>query len=156
MSRFQGDSYEEEYPNQALMWQWNLEQHLKGAKGQAVLRELREALLELPERRLIRGRLADEDGCVCVVGALAVHRGFDIQLLAEKIKPDPRWGDIDEYDSELATQALGHELGLKDVMAMALAAHNDDAWSAPINETLEQRFERVLAWVEKALDAVPA
>ena len=55
--RFADDDWEEEFANQGLMWEANRTRHLRGRKGQAVLRELQAALLELPEKRLIAGRL---------------------------------------------------------------------------------------------------
>lgn len=155
MSRFNSDDYDEEFANQGELWSANVQRHLKGAKGQAVLRELRDVLLALPEKKLINGRLADEQGCVCTVGALAAHRGVSLQELADLVKPDPRWGDIDSYDAEIRTLDLGHRIGLKEVMSVTLAARNDD-WRAPMNETDEERYERVLKWVESALDPVPA
>jgi hypothetical protein len=157
MSRFGSDDFYEEFPNQSLLWWHNAETHLAGAKGQKVLRELRDAMLAMPERKLIRGRLADEQGHVCAVGALAVARGESVDELAARITFD-KWGDVDSYDAEDITIAIGRQIGLKEVMSTLLAQVNDDAWGAPIDETDEQRFERVLAWIEKKLEpeAVPA
>lgn len=152
MTRFQGDEYDPQFPNEGELWQANLERHMKGAKGQAVLRELRDALLALPEKKLIRDRLADEQGHVCTVGALAAHRGKPLAELAELVKPDPKWGDYDEWECEERTMQLGREIGLKEVMAVTLAARNDDVWMSPSNETDEQRYERVLAWVESKIE----
>ena len=154
MSRFNGDEFYEEFANQGLMWEANRTRHLCGAKGQAVLRELRDALIELPEHRLIASRLADESGCVCTVGALARHRGVPTQELAELVKPG-KWGDVDSYDAELATTALGARLGLKEVMSITLSSINDDIWFAPTDETPEERYERVLRWVESKIQPEP-
>ena len=156
MSRFAGDDYDYEFPNQGDLWQANVERHLQGAQGQKILHELRDALLALPERKLINGRLADEQGHVCAVGALAVHRGKPVEEVAALIKPDERWGEIDAYDAECRTMDLGKEIGLKEVMSITLAAKNDDVWFAPTNETDEARFERVLKWVESRIEPVAA
>src|SRR5689334_6305207 len=53
VSRFNGEGYDEDYNNQWELWEANTLRHMRGAAGQAVLRELREALLALPERKLI-------------------------------------------------------------------------------------------------------
>lgn len=51
----------------------NARRSLAGKKGQAVLRELRTALLAMPEHRLIRGALL-QDGEVCAIGAWGRYR----------------------------------------------------------------------------------
>jgi hypothetical protein len=51
----------------------NARRSLRGRKGQAVLREVRAALLAMPEKRLIAGDLL-KDGEVCAIGAWARFR----------------------------------------------------------------------------------
>jgi hypothetical protein len=48
-----GDGDEEDFAGQADLWRANLERSLNGKRGRKALAELREALLALPERRLI-------------------------------------------------------------------------------------------------------
>lgn len=72
MSRFT-DDYDEFFPNQADLWWANIGRALKGRKGQRALMDLEQALLDLPEKRLISGYLA-ADGEVCAVAALALSR----------------------------------------------------------------------------------
>ncbi len=58
MSRYDDDGdFEENFPNEADLWQANAERALKGKRGRKVLAELREALLALPEKRLISSAL---------------------------------------------------------------------------------------------------
>jgi len=57
MSRFVEGDGEELYPNQWLMFEHNVRQALKGRRGRRALAELREALLHLPQPRLIRDAL---------------------------------------------------------------------------------------------------
>lgn len=61
MSRFT-DGDDEEFPGQFDLYQANLRRALKGKRGQKFLRELREALMALPEPKLI-------EGAMCTVGA---------------------------------------------------------------------------------------
>lgn len=63
MSRFREGDYDGE-PEQILAmgrWEWNARRALKSKRGRKALAELREALMALPERRLIEGAL-------CTVG----------------------------------------------------------------------------------------
>jgi hypothetical protein len=62
VSRFDACDDDEDFPGQWELYQASLRRALKGKRGQRFLRELREALLALPERRLI-------GGAMCTVGA---------------------------------------------------------------------------------------
>lgn len=84
MSRI-GYSDEEDYPGQFQLWRANLARSLRGRKGQQALRDLREALLAMPEKRLIAHHLAAPDG-VCANGALIAHK--------RKLAEDASWDDI--------------------------------------------------------------
>lgn len=78
MSRFDfdGSDYEEMFPNQGALWHSNLTKAIKGRRGQRDLRTLEQALLELPQKRLIHGRLAKGNE-VCAVAAYVVQRRVD-------------------------------------------------------------------------------
>lgn len=54
-------------------WEHNLKRATASKRGQKVLRELRDALHAMPERRLIADELATPDGAVCAVGAYIAH-----------------------------------------------------------------------------------
>jgi hypothetical protein len=71
MSRFDCDyDYDDEYGElHRGRWEWNLEQAIKGRKGQRALRQLEAALLAMPQRRLVDSELATPAGDVCAVGA---------------------------------------------------------------------------------------
>lgn len=64
---------DEDFNNQSYFWEHNAELSLSGRKGVRVLRDLRDALLALPRKRLIANALAS-DGDVCTVGALVVAK----------------------------------------------------------------------------------
>ena len=76
MSRYtEGDWDDENAEFKAAAWNRNAQLALKGKRGQKALRELREALMALPEKRLI-------EGAVCTVGAderRAVHKAQAIR-----------------------------------------------------------------------------
>ena len=63
-----GYSDEEDYPGQFDLWQANCMRSIRGKEGQEELAELKAALLDLPEKRLIHGSLTDEEGGVCATG----------------------------------------------------------------------------------------
>ena len=159
LSRFEGD-YDEQFPGQYMLWAANVERHFSGAAGQAKLRELRDALLALPEKRLIETRLADERGQVCALGAFAVKahvdRGEDrdkvLAEMAAKVVED-RYG-IDGWEAEEATRREAESLGCKMPFIVTVAYENDFGPSS--KETPEERYERMLAWVEKRILPVAA
>ena len=137
-------SDEEDYPGQHDLWQGNCMRSIKGKKGQAALRELEQALLALPDKRLIANELETPDGDVCAIGALAKHRCFTP-------KADP------EYEMEM----VGVELGMPELVAWKVVALNDvdiDTYydrkeGRCVPYTPEERYERVLAQVQKWLSA---
>ncbi len=151
-----GYSEDEDYPGQFGLWQANCNRSLKGKAGQAALRELEAALLALPDKRLTSGVYKDEDGCVCPLAALAKYKGVaDADLQA-----DP------EYDME----QVGVELGVPRLAAWKIVELNDLQLSgttlifgegpyrwpseqpyAYVPITPEQRYERVLQWVQEQL-----
>lgn len=156
-------SEDEEYPGQFALWQGNCRRSLRGKAGQAALRELEAALLALPDKRLIAGKLIDAEGGVCSIGALAKYKGRD--LLNE-----PHVGPDDEFEGDGEMEEIGMELGMPRLVAWKVVEMNDvqfdgrdlvtlegpyrwysekpKAW-VPI--TPEERYSRVLAWVRRQL-----
>lgn len=95
MSRFpEGDEYD---PLAQGRWEANVVRSIKGRKGQKALRDLRDALLAMPEKRLIRDDFATPDGEVCAVGAAVAYqraqaKGVTITEAARELAaedPDP-------------------------------------------------------------------
>lgn len=160
MSRFDNDHYDEYFNNQGEFWWANVQRALKGRKGQKALRELRDAMLALPEPKLISGRLATEDGHMCAVGVLAVHRRVSkgerreevMRELAQLITVDEDGYDYDG-DGDLKTAESGVKVGLTFALAWQLGSVND---SYVRDETDEQRYERVMRWIDEQLLPVPA
>lgn len=138
---------EEEFPGQFELWQANCSRSIKGKRGQAELRILRDALLALPEKRLIEGLLYDDEGGVCAIGAYAKHKGLDIQ------KEDP----------EDHTDQVGIDAGMPEMLAWKVVEMNDEEFSGYDFDTRkgtlfenrritpERRFQMMLNWVESQL-----
>lgn len=151
MSRF-GEG-EEWFPGQFWLWQANLERALGGARGQAALAELEEALLALPEPKLISGHLALK-GQVCTVGALALHKRTQVGEDREAVLADleKRIPEDNQYYGEavdLITMECGIEAGLTGAVAYHLGTLNDDYYYFG-SLTPEERYEAVLSWCRRA------
>jgi len=132
-------SDEEDFPGQFALYQANCERSLRGREGQAQLRELRAALLALPDKRLIHGLLEDEEGGVCAIGAYAKHKGLDLS----------------KFDVDYDTDEVGIAGGMPALVAWKVVEMNDLQWDYL---TPEKRYEKMLAWVESKLNvdsAVP-
>lgn len=184
MSRF-GDDYEYEYPNQDALWAANACRALTGKRGRKALAELREALLALPEKRLIEGAL-------CTVG------GLDRADAPSPPDPNSQWGSWAraELEQKLADEgegvcAIGAFLWHKKVKAGAdpraafeelpmLLEAEHDSWEtaeagkrAGLTYTLastlayqndeqyggmtpEERYAAFMAWLDEQLGEVPA
>lgn len=151
--RFDHD-YDEQFPGQYQLWDNATRRSFSGKPGQTALKELRDALLALPEKRLIETRLADKHGNVCALGALAVRkrvaegrsRAAVIAEIAEQISDDD-W--VDTWEAEQQTLAEAEACGMKITMAVAVAAEND--FGPKADETPEERYTRMLAWVERRI-----
>lgn len=154
MSRFYDDG-EQTMPYD--LWLHNIRAAIKGKRGQAILRDLREALLSLPEKRLIEGAICNAPSEAaarpvaefCAVGALAFYRGVKSgKAPADVIESLPQ-GEQDDW----TTIRLGRSLGMSDTLAWDLAYKNDETFA---DLTPEQRYEKYLAWVESQILPVPA
>lgn len=125
-------SDEEDWPGQFEFWQANCERSLRGKRGQEELRELRTALLNLREKRLIGDLLEDEEGGVCAIGAYGKHKGIDLS----------------KFDVDDSTDEVGIEGGMPALVAWKVVEMNDLQFD---HVTPEQRYEKMLAWVESKL-----
>lgn len=167
MSRYEG-SDEESYPNQAYLWAANLRRALKGQRGRKALAHLREALLALPEPRLISRALCTvgakaepDDGYemgellarqgegVCAVGAYVWWQKVKAGMSPEEaFAALPMLADFDEGMS--ATVDEGCNAGLAGVLAWELAYRNDEHF---YEMTPEQRHAAFVGWIDKVLAA---
>lgn len=145
-----------EYPGQEWLWEHALEMAMSGKRGQQALRDLEQALIELPEKVLIEGRLSDGEN-VCTVGALVAHRRVQrgearsdvLMNLCMQTGEDPDW--IDSWEAEEATINEARSVDVALTIACELAALNDDFYRA----TPEERYKQVLAWVRERIIEEP-
>ena len=109
-------------------WRGRVASAIRGKNGQTFLREMLTALDAIPSKTLTIEELA-KDGEVCALGAVGVARKLDMSKL-------------DPYDRETVAATFG----IKECLAFEIMDINDRC-----NETPEQRFSRVRAWVVKQL-----
>ena len=133
--------YTDDCENVAL-WRQAVERAAKGRRGQAMLRELLEALDAMPDKRLYRGSFATADGAFCTLGVLGAKRGTKMDDL----------GDEDWTDPEL----VGERFGVAKALAAEIMYENDEGdpyWEAgtPESDAAEKRWRRMREWVAAQL-----
>ena len=173
MSRYWDDDYEEDFPNQRALWQANADRALKGKRGRRALRDLREALLALPEPKLIEGALCsvnaarrieelpgygggpdlaakvERDGeGVCAIGALLWHRRVKAGVdPAEAFDSLPTLDDTNHDLDDTARLAVS-DAGVVYSLAWRLACRNDETYR---KMTPGERHAAFLAWIDTEL-----
>jgi len=125
---------------QLVRWRGAVRSAIHGQRGQAFLRDLLGALHELPQKRLITGNMTKGGEC-CSIGALGKKRGVDMKPIDEMI-------DEDSYDEQIGEEVAA-TFGIADALAREIMWANDEGgiW----NETDEQRYERMIRWVQNRI-----
>ena len=93
-------------------WRQAVKRALQGKRGQALLREMVDALDAMDDKRLYPGSFATADGEFCALGALADKRGTKVDDL----------GDESDCDTEL----VGQRFGIAPAMAAEIMYLNDE------------------------------
>jgi hypothetical protein len=144
------DDFGDEFPGQLNLFRANVERSIKSKAGQARLIELRDALLALETKRLEAGIFAEpsNDGPrVCGLGAWALAKcGGDAEKAHVMVPRDA--DDLDTYD------ALKRH-GWPRLVVMEAVYVNDEGGYFYRHETPEQRYSRVLKWVNEQLAGGP-
>ena len=122
----------------SIRWGGAAKQAIYGKRGQTILRELRQALLDMPRKRLAYSHLVSPLGDYCVLGALAQSRGYG------------RWTLEHADDNHDSADWAKENLGLTYTLAWELMEKNDEGLYVGRREpTPEQRYKFVLEWVER-------
>lgn len=123
-----------------ICWRGAVKSAMRGARGQAFLREVAAAMDAMPEKSLIPDSLKDSDGDFCTLGVVGAARGLDMAA----IDPDDR-------------ESVARAFGIAPSMAAEIMYENDEGgpWAARWGdaETPEQRWTRMRAWVQQQIDA---
>lgn len=146
-----------------IRWRGAVNSAIKGARGQAFLRELLAALDAMPEKRLIADELQTADGEFCTIGVLGAARGIDMS----KIDPDDREAVAEAFDiaPALAAEIVyendeiidGYEWVWVEVQGPMrwFESHKRNV-RVPIERAAEQRWMRMRQWVESNIAKVGA
>lgn len=111
-----------------IRWRGAVASAIRGKRGQAFLRELRDALDAMPEKKLIAYDLQNECG-VCAIGSVGVQRGVDMTPL-----------DPEDPDRIAAT------FGIATPLVQEIEYMNDEAfWTSDP----AVRWKHMRAWVEE-------
>lgn len=116
---------------QHIRWRGAVQQAIKGARGQAFLREMIKAFDAMPVKQLVASELEDGD-LVCAVGAVGRARGVDMSTL----NPEDYEGVADKF-------------GIARAMAQEIFFLNDEYTPS---ETPEQRYASMYGWAKSMLD----
>lgn len=115
------------------MWRGAVERAIRGVWGQALLREMADALDAMPVKELAAGVVVQDSAHVCALGSVALARGLDVS-------------GLDIYDRE----AVSRTFGVAPALAAEIAYQNDEAgpWKG---ETPSERWQRMRTWVAEQL-----
>lgn len=117
-----------------IRWRGAVASALRGKRGQAFLEEMLAAMDAMADKRLIANEL-EENGEVCAIGAVGRARGL---------------GNMREFDPE-DHEAIAALLKIPHALACEIMHENDLEWAYWSNETPEQRFSRMRAWIESKI-----
>ncbi len=110
-----------------ICWRGAVASAIRGHRGQAMLKELLQALDAMPDKKLIAGEL-ESNGEYCTLGVLGKNRGLNLN-------------EIDPYE----TDYLSRQLGVAEALVKEIVYENDEG--AYRLETPEQRWSRMRQWV---------
>lgn len=110
---------------------------IRGRRGQAFLRRLRDTLDAMPQKRLVAGWLHREDGEVCALGAEARARSIETP-------PDV---DIEDDDAEgLVVAWAAGAFDIAGCLAAEIMYLNDEASCSP-----EERWRYLRRWLDEKI-----
>jgi hypothetical protein len=132
------------------LWVGAVDRATYSRRGQQALRDLEQALLAIPDKRLAYEHIAHE-GQVCAVGAYLAWQqqqaapDKDRAAIVKELEAE----HYDEDESLRWTARAGQEAGLAWSLAWDIASTNDYHFGRA--HTPEQRWEDMLAWVRKRI-----
>lgn len=119
------------------LYRGTVERAIKGKRGQTFLRELAEAMDEMPIKRLIANELISSGGEMCTIGVVCKARGLDVKGV-----------DVEDPNH------VGQLVNISMSMAAEIEYENDERIQYDnMSETPEQRWARMRKWVTENLKA---
>lgn len=112
------------------LYRANVDRTIAGKKGQKFLKDLLQALDDMPNKRLIAGEL-EKLGEVCAIGVVGLNRGVNME-------------NLDPNEPETVARAFG----ISTMLAQEIVYQNDEWFD---QETPEERWVQMRKWVESNL-----
>ena len=160
MSRFSDDGPDDLESLLAYgRWMGRRKAVLNGRPGKMALKQLEQALLQMPYKRLIDGTLSDGSG-VCANGAWVyrqyVNNGMTPKAAWKKLRKEGRAKGINRYYDDSLGRTVDvstKELGITQTLAELVAFENDEGLLYGIKDrnsitSQEKRYQSVLEWVQ--------
>lgn len=112
-------------------WRAQVASSTRGKRGQKLLRDLVQALDEMPVKELITHELKRADGSYCTLGVLGEKRGLDLESL-----------DPEDYD------CVGKAFDIASPLAQEIVYMNDEYCEG---DTPTERWTKMRKWVGSLL-----
>jgi len=147
-SGYSDDCWDDPNANWAIIrWRGAVASALRGKRGQAFLRELRDALDAMPNKRLVSHTFIRGEE-VCALGAVGVARRKDMREINQTVMRelcDP--GYCDPADE------VAHFFGIPRAMAAEIMYMNDEVAESYGNKesTAERKWVLMRSWVEQCI-----
>ena len=152
MSRYVSDYEPRDGAPPWEFWAQAVANATKGKRGQAFLRELRKALLAMPDKRLIAGDMITPTGEVCALGQFAVYKGKAAELRQSFIFQNEGEEYTEEEDLSESANWVAYRFNVPTCLAFDVAYANDEEFHY---DTPEARWRLMLQWIDARL-LVPA
>lgn len=117
---------------QLIKWGGAVTSAIRGKRGQNFLKELRDALDALPEKKLIADDLVDGQGGVCAIASVGKMRGYNME-------------DVRQDNDEISQL-----FGISQALVRKIESINDDFGYYRVL-TPENRYAIVYEWVESEI-----
>lgn len=128
-----------------ICWRGAVTAATNGKRGQELLKELLAALDAMPLKRLASGSFATHKGEFCTLGVLGAKRGMNMSNLNKVVEEcDGSYGD------GVAREAA-KEFGIARALAGEIMYYNDEGCAFSGDETPENRWRRMRAWIAKQI-----
>lgn len=133
-----------------IRWRGAVASAIRGKRGQALLKELEVALLNLPEKRLVAREFANPfEGDVCALGAVALKRRLEKGCSRE----DALKEIAAKFPEDCEAESIAHELDIADALCKEITFLNDDDFGS--RTTPEERYQHMLNWVRRNIAMEP-
>ena len=145
--------YDEDYESDNnwgwIQWAGRVASSIRGKRGQAMLRALRDALDAMEVKALVKDSLVTRDGDCCAIGALLKQREPPYMVAIFECQDGGEEDELEEFN-----EIIAEDLDVAAPLVQEIVYQNDERCSL---STPEERWTKMRAWVEKYIrEEVPA